>query len=778
MGVKIYNSQRLTGLTVSGTTDGLGVWNTINMASVLSGLPGDSTGILIKIFNDSSSTRWAGVRTNGKTNAHYHASMTGRSRKYMFVPFPAGSKLIDVYTQANTTTFDIVAVTDGKWTFLDIDAGLPTINGSGSTSTYTARTVSQCPANSVAITDPVRWRPTGDTATWANAPSGLQLVKINASQQFDIASTVNTTKIWGYCAGSDVSWLSFFATQETYTADSTWRPAVYAAGAGKKLLFLALDKSGTGNDIDFRMRGSSYSQTTVGGADNNAFAEVDASGNFDYMIETGTTGSLYVLAALPDYETYAANIASLTPLVSGSVCTIAFTSAFSATQVSISDGSVTKHATPSPTANPLEFTFTVPSWVDGATGLKYGAVSVSATNGTVSTPAFADTYDQPSGLSYLLKVNESATTPTATAVSYYNYGAAASPAFSPALKIGQQCLFDPDEVTLFFDLTLESVSGFAGVTTVWDRDPDSFITRSAAITISSVSAPVMPADTTATVSAGATVLGIYAATSGTAPITYTIGGANASLFDINASTGAVTFKSPATAGSGGITVTATNSAGSDSQAISYTVSAAAVGPVMPADTSVNKTEGDTTLGTFTATSGTAPITYSLSGANASLFDINASTGLVTFKVPAVVGSGSVTVTATNSAGSDDQVISFTVASASVAPVMPADASVSVYVGTTTLGTFAATSGTAPITYTLGGANASLFNINASTGAVTFKVPAVAGSGSITVTATNSTGNDSQFISYSVNEIPASNSNGIVRSIVRSVQRNIAKSINH
>jgi len=86
-----------------------------------------------------------------------------------------------------------------------------------------------------------------------------------------------------------------------------------------------------------------------------------------------------------------------------------------------------------------------------------------------------------------------------------------------------------------------------------------------------------------------------------------------------------------------------------------------VPPTMPADTSVSVDEGATTLGIFAASStGGGTVTYSLGGTNAALFSINSSTGLVTFVSPAVVGSASITVTATNSAGSDSQAISVTI----------------------------------------------------------------------------------------------------------------------
>ena len=93
--------------------------------------------------------------------------------------------------------------------------------------------------------------------------------------------------------------------------------------------------------------------------------------------------------------------------------------------------------------------------------------------------------------------------------------------------------------------------------------------------------------------------------------------------------------------------------------------------------------------------------------------------------------------------------------ADVVPVMPADTSVSVVEGVTTVGTYAATAGDTPITYTLSGTDAADFSINSSTGAVTFNTAPdyeTQTSHAITVTATNSTGNDSQAITVNVTDV--------------------------
>jgi hypothetical protein len=194
-------------------------------------------------------------------------------------------------------------------------------------------------------------------------------------------------------------------------------------------------------------------------------------------------------------------------------------------------------------------------------------------------------------------------------------------------------------------------------------------------------APTMPSDTSANVPENTTTVGTYAATTGTAPITYSLSGVDAGLFSINSSTGAVAFLSAPNYEAGStaksITVTATNAEGSDSQNITVNITNVVEAPVMPADGSYSVTEGQTTVGNPSASFVDGVITYSKSGANQALFNINSSTGALTFISPAVIGSYSVTVTATNSAGSDAQNLTVNVIAALSST---GKKSISIYIG--------------------------------------------------------------------------------------------------
>src|SRR5690606_16771437 len=129
------------------------------------------------------------------------------------------------------------------------------------------------------------------------------------------------------------------------------------------------------------------------------------------------------------------------------------------------------------------------------------------------------------------------------------------------------------------------------------------------------------------------------------------------------------------------------------------------------------------------------IDYSLSGADAALFDIDASTGELTFVTPPDFESPSsasgnnvyqVTVIASDGGNSIEREVAITVTNENDnAPVVTSAASVNYREGGT--GTvYTATASDAdgalnPITYILGGVDAALFDIDANTGEVNFKL---------------------------------------------------------
>src|SRR5678809_1353309 len=152
--------------------------------------------------------------------------------------------------------------------------------------------------------------------------------------------------------------------------------------------------------------------------------------------------------------------------------------------------------------------------------------------------------------------------------------------------------------------------------------------------------PTVTSATTATVAEGtstATVVYTAAATDvngGT--VTYSLTGADAASFSINSSTGAVTFvASPdyETKTSYSINVKASDPSGAfNTQAV--TVNITDVAPTITSATTATVAEGTSTATVVYTAAATdvngGTVTYSLTGADAASFNINSSTGAVTF----------------------------------------------------------------------------------------------------------------------------------------------------
>ena len=276
-------------------------------------------------------------------------------------------------------------------------------------------------------------------------------------------------------------------------------------------------------------------------------------------------------------------------------------------------------------------------------------------------------------------------------------------------------------------------------------------------------------------------------------LSYTFGGADLALFDTDPNSGVVKFKVapnfevPSDAGANNIydiSVTATDGAGNSStQAVAITVTNVNEAPTLTSGATASFAEnGVGTVHTVVATDPDAAttLTYALAGTDAALFNINASTGAVTFaaapnfEAPTDAGANNVyNVTVTASDGTNTttaQAVAITVTNVNEAPTLTSGAAASFAEnGTGTVYTATATDpdAGATLTYALAGADAALFNINASTGAVTFatspnfEAPADAGANNvydITVTAsdgTNTTAAQAVAITVTnVNEAPA------------------------
>ena len=291
-----------------------------------------------------------------------------------------------------------------------------------------------------------------------------------------------------------------------------------------------------------------------------------------------------------------------------------------------------------------------------------------------------------------------------------------------------------------------------------------------------------------------------------------IGGSDAASFSINSATGVLSFvtapdyENPSDLGGNNVydvVVEASDGAVSDSQVITITVTAVNDGaPVIGsngggATSSVNVAENTTAVTTVIATDPDLPaqsITYTvIGGADAARFSINSTTGVLSFvaapnfESPVDVGGDNiydVTVQAGDGAGgTDTQVIAVTITPLNDNnPVITSDgggatASVNVAENTTAVTTVVATDADLPaqsLSYTIvGGADAALFTINSTTGAIAFLVapdyeaPTDAGGNNVygvTVQASDGAGGtDNQAIAVTITTVndndPVITSNG-------------------
>ncbi|WP_243347256.1 beta strand repeat-containing protein [Parabacteroides sp. FAFU027] len=183
--------------------------------------------------------------------------------------------------------------------------------------------------------------------------------------------------------------------------------------------------------------------------------------------------------------------------------------------------------------------------------------------------------------------------------------------------------------------------------------------------------------------------------------------------------------------------------------------------------SVSITENTTSVTTVTASdTENGTLTYAISGgSDASKFTINSSTGVLTlntapnFENPIDAGANNVydvQVTATDPLGATDiQDIAVTVTNVNDnSPVFTSASSFSVLQGSTTVATIRSTDADAgdALTYSIsGGANAALFSINASTGALTFNSAAVNGSYIVIVQVSDGVHTTNQTITVTVSD---------------------------
>ncbi|HAF27815.1 MAG TPA: hypothetical protein DCG75_02100, partial [Bacteroidales bacterium] len=272
-------------------------------------------------------------------------------------------------------------------------------------------------------------------------------------------------------------------------------------------------------------------------------------------------------------------------------------------------------------------------------------------------------------------------------------------------------------------------------------------------------------------------------------VTYTLGGTDALDFTINASTGLVSmisrnFENPEDANTDNVyelSITATDDDGNfDTESWTVTISDVieSVSFTIDAIADANVNENSVYTSVTPNLSGATPIgnvSYTLSGTDADLFTINASTGVVSmiarnFESPADDNTDNIyelTITATDDDGnndSEDWTVSVDDIFESAVFTIDAVSNTTVNENIAYTGVTPALSGAIPIgniTYTLGGADGTDFTINATTGVVqmiarNYEIPADANADNVyelTITATDDDGNsDSEDWTVTVQDV--------------------------
>src|SRR5690606_5387739 len=232
-------------------------------------------------------------------------------------------------------------------------------------------------------------------------------------------------------------------------------------------------------------------------------------------------------------------------------------------------------------------------------------------------------------------------------------------------------------------------------------------------------APVLGADTTIAIDENTTAVGNFAASDAEGDnLTYSLSGTDAVLCTIDGAGNLAFISAPSfepNAGPFNVTVTATDDGEgtlADSQNITVNINNVIenTAPVLGADATVNVDENTTAVGNFAASDAEGDnLTYSLSGADAALFTIDAAGNLSFIAAPdfeSNAGPFNVTVTATDDgegtlADSQNITVNINNVIENTAPVLGADTSIAIDENTTAVGNFAASDAEGDaLTYTL------------------------------------------------------------------------------
>ena len=318
--------------------------------------------------------------------------------------------------------------------------------------------------------------------------------------------------------------------------------------------------------------------------------------------------------------------------------------------------------------------------------------------------------------------------------------------------------------------------------TVTASDGTNRTDHNVAITVTDNNIPVFTSPATANAQENQTAAYMAAATDDDGdPLVYSLSGTDAALFTINANTGEVSFRAApdfeAPGDDGGdnvydITVTASDGTNRTNHNVAIRVTNENDNiSIFTSPAAVSVAESRMTAYEAVATDADGdPLVYSLSGTDAALFTINATTGEVSFiaapdfEMPGDADGDNVydiIVTASDGTNRTNHNVAITVTNENNIPVFTSPAAVSVRENQVAAYEAAATDDEGdPLVYSLSGTDAVLFTINANTGEVSFitapdfEMPGDADGDNvydITVTASDGTNRTDQSVAITVTD---------------------------